>query len=54
MVGTKGIAQEIHTSKCTNSGKLLEMGVKLCSSKQIRNYLAHCYYCTSSSRKVLY
>jgi hypothetical protein len=27
--------------------KLLELGVKLCSSKQIRNYLAHCCYCTS-------
>jgi len=27
--------------------KLLELGVKLCSSKQIRNYFAHCCYCTS-------
>ncbi|MBD0299370.1 MAG: IS630 family transposase [Nitrososphaera sp.] len=33
--------------------KLLELGVKLCSSKQIRNYFAHCCYCTSYSRKVL-
>ena len=29
MVGTKGIAQEIHTSKCTNSGKTLGIGSKL-------------------------
>ena len=34
--------------------KLLELGVKLCSSKQIENYFAHCCYCTSYSRKVLY
>jgi putative transposase len=27
--------------------KLLELGVKLCSSKQIENYFAHCCYCTS-------
>ena len=27
--------------------KLWELGVKLCSSKQIRNYFAHCCYCTS-------
>jgi putative transposase len=27
--------------------KLLELGVKLSSSKQIRNYFAHCCYCTS-------
>jgi transposase len=27
--------------------KLLELGVKLCSSKQIKNYFAHCCYCTS-------
>jgi putative transposase len=27
--------------------KLLDLGVKLCSSKQIRNYFAHCCYCTS-------
>ena len=26
--------------------KLLELGVQLCSSKQIRNYFAHCCYCT--------
>jgi hypothetical protein len=29
MVGTKGIAQEIHTSKCTNSGKALGIGSKI-------------------------
>ena len=27
--------------------KLLELAVKLCSSKQIRNYFAHCCYCIS-------
>jgi len=27
--------------------KLWELGVKLCSTKQIRNYFAHCCYCTS-------
>ena len=27
--------------------KFWELGVKLCSSKQIRNYFAHCCYCTS-------
>ncbi len=27
--------------------KLWELGVKLCSSKQIRNYFAPCCYCTS-------
>ena len=27
--------------------KLLKLGVKLCSSKQIENYFAHCCYCTS-------
>ena len=27
--------------------KLLELGVKLCSTKQIENYFAHCCYCTS-------
>ena len=29
MVGTKGIARKIHTSKCTNSGKTLEIGSKI-------------------------
>ena len=29
MVGTKGIAQEIHTSKCKNSGKTLGIGSKI-------------------------
>ncbi len=27
--------------------KQLELGVKLCSSKPIRNYFSHCSYCTS-------
>ena len=27
--------------------KLLELGVKLCSTKQIENYFSHCCYCTS-------
>ncbi len=26
--------------------KLLELGIKLCSSKQIKNYFTHCCYCT--------
>jgi putative transposase len=29
MVGTKGIAQEIHTSKCTDSGKTLGIGSEI-------------------------
>ena len=29
MVGTKGIAQEIYTSKCTNSGKTLGIGSEI-------------------------
>ena len=27
--------------------KLLELGVKLCSTKHIENHFAHCCYCTS-------
>ena len=29
MVGTKGIAQKIHTSKCTNSEKTLGIGSEI-------------------------
>ena len=27
--------------------KLLQLGVNLCSSRELRNYFAHCCYCTS-------
>nr|RNJ64767.1 MAG: transposase [Leptolyngbya sp. IPPAS B-1204]RNJ65431.1 MAG: transposase [Leptolyngbya sp. IPPAS B-1204]RNJ65988.1 MAG: transposase [Leptolyngbya sp. IPPAS B-1204]RNJ66563.1 MAG: transposase [Leptolyngbya sp. IPPAS B-1204]RNJ66811.1 MAG: transposase [Leptolyngbya sp. IPPAS B-1204] len=27
--------------------KLLQVGVSLCSSKELRNYFAHCCYCTN-------
>jgi putative transposase len=27
--------------------KLLQLGVQLCSSRELRNYFAHCCYCTS-------
>ena len=27
--------------------QLLELGVRLCSSRELRNYFAHCYYCTN-------
>lgn len=27
--------------------KLLQLRVQLCSSRELRNYFAHCHYCTS-------